>query len=121
MSISNINQLARPYYADSTFNYTDKKLDTIFGDLGPFWYRGYYYNENKATTQQIDSTLSLFKVKHIVTGHSIVADTVSAWYNCKVLNTDTHHAAGKSEALLIEKDKYYRVNAKGKKVLLFER
>ena len=121
MTVSNINQMSRPYYADSTFNYTDKKLDTIFGDLGPFWYRGYYTNVNKATPNQIDSTLSQFKVKHIVTGHSIVADTVSVWYNGKVLNTDTHHAAGKSEALLIEKDKYYRVNAEGKKVLLFQR
>jgi hypothetical protein len=121
MSIPNINNVSRPYYADSTFNYTDKKLDTIFGDLGPFWYRGYYNTVNKATPQQIDTTLSQFTVKHIVTGHSIVADTVSVWHNGKVLNTDTHHAAGKSEALLIENDKYYRVNAKGEKVLLFER
>jgi hypothetical protein len=121
MSIPNINQLSRPYYADSTFNYTDKKLDTIFGDLGPFWYRGYYNTVNKATPQQIDSTLSQFTVKHIVTGHSIVADTVSVWYNGKIFNTDTHHAADKSEALFIQKDKYYRVNAKGEKVLLFER
>lgn len=121
MSISDINQLSRPYYADTTFNYTDQKLDTIFGNLGPFWYRGYYYNQIKASPNQIDSTLSQFNVKHIVTGHSLVADTVSVWYNGKVLNTDTHHAAGKSEALLIENDKYYRVNAEGKKVLLFQR
>jgi hypothetical protein len=121
LSIPDINKLSRPYYADSTFNYTDKKLDTIFSDLGPFWYRGYYNTQNKVTTQQIDSTLSKFSVKHIITGHSIVADTVSVWHNGKVLNTDTHHAEGKSEALLIDNNKYYRVNAEGKKVLLFER
>jgi hypothetical protein len=119
LSIVDINKLSRPYYADSTANYTDKKIDTIFGDFGPFWYRGYYNTVNMATAQQIDSTLAQHSVKHIVTGHSIVADTVSVWHNGKVLNTDTHHAAGKSEALLIENDKYYRVNAKGKKVLLF--
>ena len=42
ISIPDINKLARPYYADSTFKYTDQKSDTIFSDLGPFWYRGYY-------------------------------------------------------------------------------
>jgi hypothetical protein len=36
------------------------------------------------------------------------------------LNTDVHHAAGNSEALVIENDKYYRVNAAGKKVLLMD-
>ncbi len=122
LSVPDINTLSRPYYADSTFNYTNKKIDTIFSDLGPFWYRGYYNNTlKKVSLQQIDSTLSQFRVKHIVTGHSIVADTVSVWYNGRVINTDTHHAEGKSEALLIEREKYYRVNAEGKKVLLFER
>ncbi|MDP9229962.1 MAG: metallophosphoesterase [Bacteroidota bacterium] len=120
ISIPDINKLARPYYADSTFNYTDHKLDTLMGDWGPFWYRGYYAKNNTAVPLQIDSTLSQFGVNHIVTGHTIVSDTVSVWYNGKLLNTDVHHAAGKSEALLIEKDKYYRVNAGGKKVLIME-
>ena len=42
ISIPDINKLARPYYADSTFKNTDQKSDIIFSDLGPFWYRGYY-------------------------------------------------------------------------------
>jgi hypothetical protein len=50
----------------------------------------------------------------------MVSDTISVWYNGRLLNTDVHHASGKSEALLIEKNKYYRVNAEGKKVLLME-
>ncbi len=120
ISIPYINKLARPYYADSTFNYKDKRLDTILGDLGPFWYRGYYAKNNTGVPLQIDSTLSQFGVNHIITGHTIVSDTVSVWYNGKLLNTDVHHAAGNSEALLIEKEKYYRVNAEGKKVLLME-
>jgi hypothetical protein len=117
LSVSAIDQLARPYYADTIFKYPDPKIDIILTDQGPFWYRG-YYTGNKATPRQIDSTLTAFDVKHIVTGHTIVADTVSVWYNGKVLNTDVHHSAGKSEALLIESDKYYRVNKEGKKVPL---
>ena len=119
LPVAAIDELARPYYADTTYKYPDLKIDTILTDKGPFWYRG-YYTGSKATQQQVDSTLSGFNVKHIVTGHTIVADTVSVWYNGKVMNTDVHHAAGKSEALLIEGDKYYRVNAEGKKILLLK-
>ncbi len=120
ISIPEINKLARPHYADSTFTSADLRSDTVLGDLGPFWYRGYYEKNNPGITSQIDSTLSQFGAHHIITGHTIVSDTISVWYNGKLLNTDVHHAAGKSEALLIENDKYYRVNAEGKKVLLLE-
>ena len=119
LSVSAIDQLARPYYADTTYKYPDIKTDIILNNLGPFWYRG-YYTGRKASPQQLDSTLSGFGVNHIITGHTIVADTVSVWYDGKVMNTDVHHAAGKSEALLIEDGKYYRVNAEGKKVLLLK-
>jgi hypothetical protein len=118
MSVKDIDRLARPYYADTTYNYKDPRLNIIFGDLGPFWYRHYYSGKTGAGEEQIDSTLSEFNVRHIATGHSIVADTVSSWYNGKLFNTDTHHAGGKSEALLIENGRYYRVNSSGTKVLL---
>lgn len=120
ISIPAINKLARPHYADSTFTSADLRSDTVLGDLGPFWYRGYYEKNNPRIPLQIDSTLSQFGAHHIITGHTIVSDTISVWYNGKLLNTDVHHAAGKSEALLIENNKYYRVNAEGKKVLLME-
>ncbi|MBK5271443.1 MAG: metallophosphoesterase [Bacteroidia bacterium] len=118
LSAATIDQMARPWYADTTYQYPDPKIDTIFTDLGPFWYRGYYTRSNRITSEQIDSTLSLFDVKHIVTGHTIVADTISVWYNGRILNTDVHHAGGKSEALLIEENKFYRVDPEGNKVLL---
>lgn len=120
LSVEGINSLARPYYGDTAFSYTDKRSDIIFSDLGPFWYRGYYEKNDAGIPLQIDSTLSQFEVNHIITGHTIVADTISVWYNGKLLDTDVHHAGGKSEALLIENDKYYRINAERKKVLLME-
>ena len=120
ISIPDINRLARPYYADSTYKYTDQRSDTIFSNLGPFWYRGYYEKTNADIPIQVDNTLSQFGVNHIVTGHTIVSDTISVWYDGKLLNTDVHHAGGKSEALLIENDKYYRVNQEGNKVLLLD-
>jgi len=120
ISIPEINELSRPFYADSTFMYNNKKLDTLFSDLGPFWYRGYYKGSPIASRGQIDSTISKFNIKYITTGHTMVADTISSWHGGKVIDIDVHHAAGKSEALLIEDGKFFRVNANGEKFLLKE-
>ncbi|MEP6596400.1 MAG: metallophosphoesterase [Ginsengibacter sp.] len=120
VSVPDINTLVRPYYSDTTYNYTDPRSDTLFGNMGPFWYRGYYEKTNSHIPSQINNTLSQFGVNHVITGHTIVSDTISVWYDGKLFNTDVHHAAGKSEALLIENDKFYRVNAEGNKVLLME-
>ena len=118
VTIEQINELSRPYYADSLYQYNDKRLNILYGDFGPFWYRGYYQGVAKASPQQIDSTLSKFNISHIATGHTVIADTISVSYNGKVFDTDVHHAAGKSEALLIEDGKFFRVNATGEKFLL---
>ncbi|HEY6062898.1 MAG TPA: metallophosphoesterase [Chitinophagaceae bacterium] len=120
ISISNINELARPFYADNSYQYENKKQEIIYGDSGPFWYRGYYQESTKASPEQIDSTISKFNIRHIATGHTIVADTISTWYGGKVIDTDVHHAAGRSEALLIEGGKFYRVNTIGEKFLMME-
>jgi hypothetical protein len=120
ISIADINQLARPNYANRQDDYKDVNTNVIMSSkVGPFWYRGYYDPKSKITETGVDSILREFDVKHIVTGHTIVADTISIHYGGKVINTDTKHASGKSEALLIEGNNFYRVNAEGKRVLLF--
>ncbi len=121
VSVNDINRLTRPYYGDTIYNYKDQRSDTLIGDAGPFWYRGYYSKSKPAPKEQVDQSLSKFGVKHIVIGHTLVADTVSLWYGGKVINVDTHHAQGHSEALLMEGDKLYRVNAAGHKVLLADK
>ncbi len=120
ISISDINELARPLYADSSYQYENKKQEIVFGDSGPFWYRGYYQGSIKASPEQIDSTISKFSIRHIATGHTMVADTISTWFGGKVFDTDVHHAKGFSEALLIEDGKFYRVNTIGEKFLIME-
>jgi hypothetical protein len=119
-TIEGINELARPFYPNCYYKFDNRRQEIIFGDTGPFWYRGFYDTINKPSLQQIDSTLEKFNVGHITTGHTVVADTISSWFGGKVFNTDVHHASGKSEALLIEDDKFYRVNTTGEKLLIKE-
>lgn len=124
LSVQEINDLARPYYALAKKDYGNEKLNLVMSSsVGPFWYRGYYNNEKwlggLASQAQVDSTLKNFNVNHIVTGHTIVSDTISVRYGGKIINTDVRHKSGKSEALLIEGDKFYRVNGEGEKKLLF--
>ncbi len=118
VDVRKINSLSRNFYDDSLYVYPDPNIDTLFGDYGPFWYRGYYVKPDSSVDNQVNQTLRKFRVDHVVTGHTIVADTVSMWYGGKVFNTDTHHAKGHSEALLVENKMYYRVNAEGVKKLL---
>jgi hypothetical protein len=118
LPLDTINHLVRPYYADSSFHYSDQRTDTLYGETGPFWFRGYYLKTNGHEPAMIDSTLELYKVQHIATGHTIVADTISSWYNGKLFDTDVHHAGGKTEALFKEDGKFYRMVGGEKKLLL---
>lgn len=116
--MQDINSLARPFYADTTFAYPNLETDLLYSEAGPFWYRGYYTGDRAAIPQILDSTLQKFRIDLVVTGHTPVADTVSVWYNGKLINTDTPHAKGKSEALLIEGNKFYKINTAGNKIQL---
>lgn len=125
LTIDEINNLARPYLDNDLGenNYPEANTNIVMSQVfGPFWYRGYYVDEEKQALVRpvIDSILNKYAAKHIITGHTIIADTISVLYNNKVINTDVPHAKGKSEALLIEGSNFYRVNDKGQRFLLFK-
>jgi hypothetical protein len=105
-----INATARRYYGQRDDAIPNEQY-LVFSDYGPMWYRGYYM-EPKATEAQVDSTLRLFRVKKIITGHTPV-ERISAFYEGKVINVDVPHARGSSEGLLIERNRFYRVPLKG--------
>lgn len=142
ISITEINKLARQYYdkdsiAAESSNATLAILYNTSEKLSPFWYRSYYLDQEikfkydnikgrldtiyKATNALVDQVLEKFRVKNIITGHTIVSDTINIHYGGKVINTDTMHAEGKSEALLIEQNNFYRVDLNGNRVFLFKR
>ncbi len=118
IDVKRINSMSKNFYDDSLYVYPDPRVDTLFGDKGPFWYRGYYVKPDSNMDTQVKETLGKFRVKHVVTGHTIVADTISMWYGGKLFNTDVHHAKGHSEALLIEGKSFYRCNAEGVRKLI---
>lgn len=113
LSVKEINNLARPWYNNARNEFADPVLKLIYNsEKSPFWYRGYYQQE--VTEEQIDDTLKFFGVNTIVTGHTMM-DRVTPYFNGKVINVDTDHASGNSEALLINGNSLYRINRKGKK------
>jgi hypothetical protein len=115
ISLKELNEITRPFYTDTTYRYKDDRLNLIYSDFGPFWYRN-YYKAPRANPQQIDSTLDIYNVRAITTGHTIIANEIRSLYNGKVFNVDVHHAEGRSEALLIDDGKYWRVNTAGEKL-----
>ncbi|WP_207514023.1 metallophosphoesterase [Longitalea luteola] len=111
LSVTEINDLARPYYHAAEKIFSDPPLYYIFNsELSPFWYRGYY--QQAINEELVDATLAHFKVNTIITGHTVV-DHITSFFNGKVINVDTDHSVGNSEALLIKKNGYYRVDNEG--------
>lgn len=144
LTVEQINDLARPWYDNSAGAKSsgDKRLALLYDDkLSPFWYRDYYLelqakpaignNKNyvfyKTPEVVIDSVLKQYGANKIVTGHTVwegVHDIdrgkwLSVHYGGKVINLDTYHKYGYSEALLIKGSKYVAVNKSGEERDLF--
>lgn len=121
LSISRINELARKYYDMEINESVGPVLGTIMSSkVGPFWYRGYYKENFKVTPEEMNDIIAKFSVDHIITGHTIASDTISTWYGGRVIDIDVHDNREIPEALLIEGEKFYRINPSGKKYLILE-
>lgn len=113
LNVHEINSLARPYYSRAKEAFDNVTLSLLFNSMySPFWYRGYYTNE--MTEDQIDSILVQYDVKMIITGHTQI-DSISSFFNKKVINVNTNHATENSQALLIKGNTFYRVQRNGNK------
>ena len=107
-----INNYVRPWY-DKDVEKMPDSVYFFFGDYSPFWYRG-YFTAPLATESQVDSTLSLFGVKKIVVGHTII-EHVDGYFKNTIYGIDVNQHEGHHEALLIQDGKYFRVDDKGNK------
>lgn len=116
LSLEEINQINRDNYYLAYFPKrvkTDEEL-VLSTRTGVCWYRGYFKED--LTQQQIDSIMHKFNAKSIVVGHTIQSK-VNRQYDGKVIGIDVKHPKDyqknwphkKSEGLLIEGGRYFRV------------
>jgi len=115
MSLESIDTNCRPYYASPRRQIPDTLAD-FFNAKALFWYRGYFL-EPKASQGLVDSTLSFYHCKKIIVGHDII-DHVNSFYTGEVIGVDVDEHEGRHEGLLIENNKYYRIDDKGVKTEL---
>ncbi len=122
LNIAEINQIVRLNYY-RPFKPENNRIEEelfISTDTGPCWYRGYFKDD--LTQGQIDLGLDKFNAKSVIVGHTI-QPKVNRQYYGKVIGIDVQHPnddhklwpEGKSEGLLIEGNKYYRVFDSGEK------
>ncbi|MDP8210958.1 MAG: metallophosphoesterase [Candidatus Stygibacter australis] len=70
--LDQVNTMIWDYYHDSEA-IQDTNLDYLFRTNGPFWYRGYFYSEDKwdtASPEIIDGILNEYSLENIIVGHT---------------------------------------------------
>ena len=121
ISIDEINAINRKHYFKPYFPKPKKTVEQLItsNKKGVCWYRGYFKNE--LTQDEVEKGLNNFNAKSIVVGHTLQSK-VKKLYKGKVYAIDVVHPKDyinswpnrKSEGLLIEGEKYYRVFHNGK-------
>ncbi|MNK23526.1 diadenosine tetraphosphatase [compost metagenome] len=121
-NLDEVNQIIRSNYYKPYYPNPQKNLEQLLisSHKGIAWYRGYFKDD--LTQQDIEKGLDIFDAKSIVVGHTLQSK-VNIQYNRKVIGIDVKHPKDyskslpnqKSEGLLIEGNKYYRVLHNGEK------
>jgi len=88
----------------------------LFGNKGPFWYRGYHYEKEDSypmvSHSEIDSILDYYKATAIVVGHSEV-EQVSGLYGNRIMAIDVPaEELNTLQGLLWEQGRFYRIIGK---------
>jgi hypothetical protein len=122
LTVEEMNQIMRASYYQAFDPESSKIQDKLLisNKTGPSWYRGYFKDD--LTQQQVDLGLKKFNAKSVIVGHTLQSK-VNRLYDNKVIGIDVSHPnddhklwpEGKSEGLLIEDNKYYRVFDNGEK------
>ncbi len=130
VSIGQMNRLVRANIHKNLYKNPedDQVANLVLGRLGPLWYRGlvkdYKKHYKKITAESVDSILKFYDVDHIVVGHTIVEREVTGDFDGKIIRIDIKHPTqkftGKSQALLIENNHYFKVNDSGERFGLEE-
>ena len=116
LSLDEINEFIRSTYYQTAYPKANKdKTDFLLSSkTGISWYRGYFRDD--LTQEEVEVGLNKFDAKSIIVGHTLQSK-VKSFYNGKVIGIDVKHPKDyhknwpnqKSEGLLIENSKYYRL------------
>ncbi len=122
LSLDTINQIIQNNYYKPYYPKPGKTVEQLLtsSKTGIAWYRGYF--KDNLSQQDVEAGLAKFNANAIVVGHTLQAK-VNSLYNGKVIGIDVKHPRDysksfpnkKSEGLLIEKGKYYRILHNGKR------
>lgn len=121
-NLDEVNQIIRSNYYKPYYPNTENNLEQLLisSHKGIAWCRGYF--KDNLTQEEVEQGLKQFNAKSIVVGHTLQSK-VNKKYKGKVIGIDVKHPKDyskyipnqKSEGLLIENDRYYRVLHNGKK------
>jgi len=124
LDVAQLNALARPYFDKAKRGSALREAikDTVAiklfeGKTSPFWYRGYFMKP-KASMEDVEQTLKLFGVRHIVVGHTIVRGNIGFRYKGRVLGLDVDQHEGDHWAAVYENGVWQKINDKGKRKTL---
>lgn len=122
ISLHEINQIVRNNYYKPYYPKAEKNIEQLLisSHSGITWYRGYFKDD--LTQEDVERGLDKFNAKSVVVGHTLQSK-VNRIYNGKVIGIDVKHPKDynksfpnqKSEGLLIDGGRYYRVLHSGDK------
>lgn len=123
VTIDEVNEITNNYYYKPFYPKSENAKEQFLNSThtGIAWYRGYFKDD--LSQEAVELGLEKFKAKSVVVGHTLQSK-VNRKYNGKVIAIDVKHPKdyhknfpnSKSEGLLIENDKFYRVLHDGSKV-----
>ena len=122
ITLNDLNRINRENYYKRYFPKPEKSIEQLILSTkkGICWYRGYF--KDNLTQEEVEKGIHKFNAKAIVVGHTIQSK-VKEYYNKKVFAIDVKHPNDylkswpnkKSEGLLIENNKYFKVLFNGTK------
>ncbi len=123
MNLSQVNETVSRNLGSQLYSNPgpDQVANFLMGPTGPLWYRGLvkdYHGEDKLESRELNRILNGFEVSRVVIGHSVV-DEVSTDYSGRVIRIDVEHSteakSPKTQGLLIENGRPFRIDAAGGK------
>tara|TARA_R110002050_G_scaffold109796_3_gene221133 strand:- start:4339 stop:5412 length:1074 start_codon:yes stop_codon:yes gene_type:complete len=123
LSIDKVNEITSNNYYKPFYPKPEKTKEQFLNSThtGISWYRGYFKDD--LSQEDVELGLEKFNAKSVVVGHTLQSK-VNRKYNGKVIGIDVKHPKdyhknfpnSKSEGLMIEGDKFYRILNDGKKM-----